>query len=102
MQRAVWTRVLQLFARRGDLWCAENAGRPAAVRPLWGADATDRLSPPTADSIHRILAYFGEPSQTPRIALVARGPPRGEDFDRPKAICPPGANPCLRLSWTSE
>jgi hypothetical protein len=49
VQRAVRARVLQLFARLGlirpevaaemrqwDLWRAENAGRPAAVRPLWG------------------------------------------------------------------
>jgi len=50
----VRARVLQLFARLGlirpeaaaemrqwDLWRAESAGRPAAVRP---ADADDRLS----------------------------------------------------------
>jgi hypothetical protein len=32
-------------------------------------------------SITRILAYLGEPTQAPRIAPAARGPPGEEDFD---------------------
>ena len=32
-------------------------------------------------SITRILAYLGEPTEAPHIALAARGPPWPEDFD---------------------
>ena len=58
-----------------DLWRAENAGRPAAVRPLWGADATDRLSHrPRMDQPHpRLLRLASQTPQSPRSLAVLPG-----------------------------
>ena len=62
-------------------WGAEDASLPAAVPPLWGADATGIAFVTDSGSIARILAYLGEPTKAPYIAPTACGPPWEKDFD---------------------
>ena len=64
----------------GDVTRPHLRSLPAAVPPLWGADATDRLRHRQRID-HAHPAYLGEATKAPHIAPAARGPPWKEDFD---------------------
>ena len=69
-----WAMLLARIDEVFPLQCP-RCGEPMRLIAMRLAFVTD------TGSITHILAYLGEPTQTPHIAPAARGPPWEEDFD---------------------